>query len=115
MARNDRVAGVFGRAAPTYDRVGPRPFAHVGRRLVELAEVGPEDTVLDVATGRGAVLFPAAERAESVVGIDIAEPMIGALAAEIVERWLTNASARVMDAEELEFRRAPSTSSSAAS
>jgi O-methyltransferase / aklanonic acid methyltransferase len=61
MSRKQEVVGVFGRAAPTYDQVGPRPFAHFGRRLVELAELRPTDEVLDVAAGRGAVLFPAVD------------------------------------------------------
>jgi hypothetical protein len=44
-----------------YDRVGPRFFSHFGRRLVALAQIPSGAHVLDVATGRGAVLFPAAE------------------------------------------------------
>lgn len=103
MSQKERIAGVFGRAAEAYDQVGPRPFAHVGRRLVELAEIGPNDDVLDVATGRGAVLFPAAERARRVVGIDLAGPMVEALSSEISARALTNATTRVMDAEALDF------------
>jgi len=103
MSRKESVAAVFGRAAPTYDRAGPRPFAHFGRRLVELAELDPADEVLDVAAGRGAVLFPAAECVGHVIGIDLAEPMVTALADEIAERGLKNAEARLMDAETLEF------------
>ena len=97
------MVGVFGRAAPSYEQVGPKPFAHFGRRLVELAELRPTDGVLDVATGRGAVLFPAAERAARVVGIDLAEPMVVALADEIRARGVQNAEARLMDAEVLAF------------
>ena len=70
------IAGVFGRAAPIYDRIGPRFFAHFGRRLVELAEVPSGARVLDVATGRGAALFAAAEavgRHGHVTGIDLSE------------------------------------------
>ncbi len=32
------IAGVFDRAAPSYDRVGPRFFAHFGRRLADGAQ-----------------------------------------------------------------------------
>jgi ubiquinone/menaquinone biosynthesis C-methylase UbiE len=103
VGRKESIAGVFGRAAPTYERVGPRPFAHVGRRLVELAAVEATDAVLDVATGRGAVLFPAAERADRVVGIDLAKPMIEALSEEIAERGVANAMASVMDGDALDF------------
>ena len=37
--RKSRIAGLFSRAASTYDQVGPRFFTHYGRRLVELAQV----------------------------------------------------------------------------
>lgn len=103
MSRKEEIVGVFRRAAPTYEQVGPRPFAHFGRRLVELADLGPTHEVLDVASGRGAVLFPAAERAARVIGIDLAEPMVAALEKGIRARGLRNAEARLMDAESLEF------------
>jgi hypothetical protein len=59
--RKQKVSGVFSQVAVTYDRVGPRFFSHFGRRLVALAQIPGGAHVLDVATGRGAVLFPAAE------------------------------------------------------
>ncbi|MCA1553686.1 MAG: methyltransferase domain-containing protein, partial [Chloroflexi bacterium] len=89
--RKQAVAGVFGRAAATYDTVGPHFFAVLGRRLVEVADVPRGARVLDVATGRGAVLFP------------LAEPMVQATDEEIVRRGIRNADVRVMDAEKLQF------------
>jgi hypothetical protein len=59
--RKQKVSGVFSQVAVTYDRVGPRVFSHFGRRLVALAQIPSGAYVLDVATGRGAVLFPAAK------------------------------------------------------
>ncbi len=58
----ENVAGLFDRVASTYDRVGPRFFSHFGRRLVELAQIPSGADVLDVAAGRGAVLYPAADK-----------------------------------------------------
>lgn len=106
MAQNTReqVVGVFDRAAATYDRVGPRFFSHFGRRLTELAALAPGMRVLDVAAGRGAVLFPAAEKIGTtgrVVGIDYSQEMVQATAAEI-GRW-PQAQMRRMDAGHLEF------------
>ncbi len=101
------IAGVFGRAAPTYDQVGPRFFTHFGRRLVAVAQIPVGATVLDVATGRGAVLFPAVAQVEalgSVVGIDLSEPMLRDVAAEIRRRGLPNATIQGMDAEQLAFQ-----------
>ena len=62
--------------------------------------------VLDVATGRGAVLFPAAQAvgpSGSVLGIDLAEEMVHATNAEIEQRGVLNARAQVMDADYLTF------------
>ncbi len=53
----------------------------VARRIVELAQVAADERVLDVATGTGTAAREAARWGASVVGIDIAEPML-ALARE---------------------------------
>jgi O-methyltransferase/aklanonic acid methyltransferase len=100
------VAGFFGRAAASCDGMGPHAFTYFGRRLVELAQIPWGAQVLDVATGRGAVLFPAAEHVGPhghVVGIDVTEPMVQLTAAEISQRKVTNAEVRQMDAEHLVF------------
>jgi ubiquinone/menaquinone biosynthesis C-methylase UbiE len=101
-----RITGLYDRAAPTYGQVGPPFFQHVGRRLVELAGVSPGARVLDVATGRGAVLFAAAEatgHGGHVLGIDLAERMVAETSAEIGRRGLAHAAVRVMDAEQLDL------------
>ncbi len=104
-ARKAQTRAFFDRIAPDYDAAGPGCFAHFGRRLVEVVGVAPGQRVLDVATGRGAVLFPAAERAGAagtVVGIDLAEGMVRATDEEATRRGLA-AQLRVMDAERLDF------------
>ena len=61
--------------------------------------------VLDIASGRGAVLFPVAERVGAggeVVGIDLAEAMAHATREEAASRGL-KLRVNVMDAEELTF------------
>lgn len=61
--------------------------------------------MLDVATGRGAVLFPAAERAGAtgeVVGVDLAEGMVQATNEEAARRGVAS-RVQVMDAEHLDF------------
>jgi ubiquinone/menaquinone biosynthesis C-methylase UbiE len=100
------VAGLFNRVASTYDRIGPRFFSHFGRRLVELAQIPNGADVLDVAAGRGAVLYPAAEQVGShghVVGIDLSAEMVRETAAEIKISGLKNATMLQMDAEQLDF------------
>jgi SAM-dependent methyltransferase len=102
--RKARTTGRFNRIAPHYDAGGQACFAHFGRRLVDEVGVEPGHRVLDVATGRGAALFPAAERvgAGQVVGIDLAEAMVRTTSEETARRGLT-AELRVMDAEQLDF------------
>jgi ubiquinone/menaquinone biosynthesis C-methylase UbiE len=97
-------AGVFGRGARDYDRVGTPIFGSLGRRLVELAGVHAGDRVLDVATGRGAVLFAAAQRVGRrgrVIGVDLAEEMVALTSADIRARRIRNAEVRLADAERL--------------
>jgi ubiquinone/menaquinone biosynthesis C-methylase UbiE len=103
--RKAQVRANFDRLAAEYDAVGPACFAYFGRRLVEEVGIQPGERVLDVGCGRGAVLFPAAERVEAggqVVGIDLSEQMVRATNAEAKRRGL-GALAQVMDAEQLEF------------
>lgn len=98
------LAGVFDRAAATYDEVAGAYHDHFGSRLVELAGVGEGDAVLDVACGRGAVLVPAASRVGAtgrVVGVDLSPEMVR-LARERVVAAGVRADVRVMDAERLE-------------
>jgi len=100
------VAGVFGRAAPTYDRVGPRFFSHFGQRLVELARIPSGADVLDVATGRGAVLLPAAKAVGPhgrATGTDLSEGMVQETAGEISRLGLEHVRVCQMDAEHLKL------------
>src|ERR687895_355321 len=71
-------AGVFGRGARDYDRVGTPIFGRPGRRLAEL-------------TG---------ERGR-VIGVDLAEEMVALTSADIRARGIANAEVRVADAEQL--------------
>lgn len=100
------LSEMFTRVAPTYDRVGPRFFSQFGRRLVELARVQKGARVLDVATGKGAILFPAAKAVGPqghVTGVDLSTAMVDELAPEVRREGLGNIDLRRMDAEHLEF------------
>jgi ubiquinone/menaquinone biosynthesis C-methylase UbiE len=94
----------FNAVAADYDS-GPGCFAHFGRCLVEAADIVPGQHVLDIASGRGAVFFPSAERVGptgQIVGIDFADEMVNATNEDAVRRGLI-AQVRIMDAEQLEF------------
>ena len=105
-AFKEYVSQTFNRAAPSYDRVGLRFFSYFGNRLVELAGVYNGASVLDVGCGRGAILFPSAERvgeSGEVIGIDIAEAMLAQTANDIENLGVKNARVCNMDAEALHF------------
>ena len=98
--RKAQIRAQFSRLAPVYDFVGC--FAYFGPRLVEAVGVEPGQRVLDVASGRGAVLFPAAERVGPdghAEGIDLAEGMVQAVNADAEARGIA-ARVRLMDAEQ---------------
>jgi ubiquinone/menaquinone biosynthesis C-methylase UbiE len=106
VERKQELADFFGRVAPTYGHVGPRFFSRFGRRLVECAHIPLDAHALDVAAGRGAVLFPAAEAVGSqgqVIGIDLSPSMVEQTSHEIKQRALSNVSLLQMDAEHLQF------------
>jgi SAM-dependent methyltransferase len=103
--RKAQTKALFNRLVPDHAAAGPGPFAHYGRRLAEIGGVESGHRVLDVATGRGAVLFPATERvgeAGEAIGVDLAEVMVRATNEEAARRGL-RARAMVMDAEQLDF------------
>ena len=101
--QREAIAGVFDRAARTYDQVGVEFFAAIGRQLVSDAGLSPGQRVLDVGCGRGAVLFPAAAavgESGSVLGIDLAPSMVELTAADAAAAGLANVSVVMMDAQE---------------
>ncbi|MBI3041656.1 MAG: methyltransferase domain-containing protein [Betaproteobacteria bacterium] len=102
--RKAQTRAQFNAIVADYD-FGPGCFAHFGRRLAAVAGIEPGQRVLDIASGRGAVLFPAAELVGPTgytVGIELAEEMARAANEEAVRRGV-KAQVRVMDAELLEF------------
>lgn len=108
IASKQHIEHLFDGAAAAYDRTGPSLFARWGARLVELMAPEPGAYLLDVATGRGAVLLPAAQRigpSGRVVGIDLAVAMVEQAAAAAHNLASENAGVtlRKMDAEHLDF------------
>lgn len=97
------IAGVFDRSAESYEDVGVDFFSVFGRQLVDDLGISVGERVLDIGCGRGAVLFPAAERVGrtgAVTGIDLAPTMIELTAAQARSRGLDHVRVEVMDAQE---------------
>jgi O-methyltransferase / aklanonic acid methyltransferase len=98
------IIGVYDRAASLYDRVGIKQFTCYAHLLVDKLNIPPGARVLDVATGRGALLFAAAEKVGAngyVLGIDLAPNMISETGAEIKARGLQQAEVRLMDTDDV--------------
>lgn len=103
MDQKGWLAGVFDRAASTYDRVGVAYHEHFARRLVELADLPPGAELLDVGCGRGAVLLAAAHRAGGLTGVDVSAGMLDRARDELRAAGVDEVRLEVMDAEGLDF------------
>jgi O-methyltransferase/aklanonic acid methyltransferase len=106
VATKQMIEDIFDGAAGLYDCVGPDIFRQFGARLVELMVIRSGARVLDVATGKGAVLIPAAQRVGAtgrVVGIDLSSAMVDEATRAARAAGLSNFETCKMDAEPLEF------------
>src|SRR5678816_1499010 len=95
---------VFSQTATIYDRIGPQIFSSFGQCLVNHANLDSGDKVLDVAAGRGALLFPIAAKigpSGHVTAIDFSPDMVRETANDIESRKLSHAEVRHMDAEQM--------------
>jgi ubiquinone/menaquinone biosynthesis C-methylase UbiE len=105
-ATKQNIEKVFDDNAAEYDRVGPAIYKHFGTRLADWLSLKPGMKMLDVATGTGAVLLPAARLLASsghVTGIDLSTGILQQAEALARAEGLTNVELRKMDAEHLEF------------
>jgi ubiquinone/menaquinone biosynthesis C-methylase UbiE len=107
VATKQNIEQAFDDSAPTYDRVGPAIYEPFAQRLVDWLSLKPGTRILDIATGAGAVLLPAANLlgAEGhVVGIDLSDGLLRQAEALARAEGLTNVELHKMDAEHLEFQ-----------
>src|SRR5688500_9981566 len=96
-------------AADPWHRWGPTIEDWLGestRVMLDLAEIGTGDRVLDLATGAGEPALTIAERVGPigyVLATDIAPNILAFAAQEAANRGLTNFETRVMDGERLDL------------
>ena len=89
-----------------YGEKGNSFFNYFGKRLVEQSSIVSGNKILDVACGKGAVLFPAATIVGSngeVVGIDLSSKMIEETSKKVKLDQLNWIKLKQMDAENLSF------------
>ena len=72
----DEHATRFDEKAPEYDESKSDEYRACADLVVEYADPAPDDVVLDIGTGTGAIALPLAGRAGRVVGRDISEGML---------------------------------------
>jgi ubiquinone/menaquinone biosynthesis C-methylase UbiE len=106
VTTKQNIEKAFDDIAPIYDRVGPAIYEPFGIRLVDWLPLKPGATMLDIATGAGAVLLPAARLLGAkghITGIDLSDGLLRQAEASVRAEGLTNVELRKMDAEHLEF------------
>lgn len=101
-----RITGVFDRAAPTYGEASCGYYSTFAKKLLAGTQIAPGASVLDVATGRGALLQQAADIVGprgTAVGVDISAAMVDATRRSLPLARYPQVQLRCMDAEHLDF------------
>jgi ubiquinone/menaquinone biosynthesis C-methylase UbiE len=93
----------FTRQAVPFAQMPAHSNEEANRLLLDLTEIGPKDTVLDVACGPGLVACAVAEVACHVTGLDVTPAMIEQAKARQQAKGLTNLTWKVADAVPLPF------------
>jgi ubiquinone/menaquinone biosynthesis C-methylase UbiE len=94
----------FTRQAAPFSEMHARDDAGIHRLLIETADIGAEDEVLDVACGPGLVACEVAKVARHVTGVDLTRAMIEQAEARQRSLGLANLTWAVGDAQPLAFR-----------
>ena len=104
--QKQKVAAGFNLASAGYDRQAVRFLALTARRLVEIAAIRRNETILDVATGTGAgaiALSTFVGVNGRVIGIDLSPDMLEVARQSITKASLDNIALQLGDAENLNF------------
>lgn len=103
-ATKSAVERVFSMTARDYDQSGVEFFGLFGRLLVGHLAPSPDWHVLDVGSGRGAVVRPllaALGETGRITAVDLAVPMVELLREELAQQGITNVETMVGDVEQL--------------
>jgi ubiquinone/menaquinone biosynthesis C-methylase UbiE len=104
-----KVAATYNAAADSYDDAANSFWGHFGHRTVERLRLPPGARVLDVCCGSGASAIPAAEAVGPkglVLGIDLAEELLGLARRKARDRRLQNLEFRTGDMLDLRLPQA---------
>ena len=95
-----RATATYNAAADSYEDPANSFWDRFGRRTIERLQLVPGARVLDVCCGSGASAIPAAEQVGpqgSVLGVDLADNLLGLARAKAEGRGLRNIEFRVGD------------------
>ncbi len=97
------VPATYTRLAPVYEIWARLTESRARRRVLELADPGPAEDVLEVATGTGAQLVELARRNPRgrTVGVEVAEGMLAKTRRRLAARGLTEVEVMPADARKL--------------
>ena len=99
------ITSLYNRVAGQYDQLGPRTFAIFGQLLAEEVQIKTGMRILDIGTGRGAILIPMEQNLHGrglAAGIDLAWEMVRQTHQEIARTSLRSTAALAcMDGESL--------------
>ena len=100
------IAETFDHTADEYDQLGVDFFGTFGQWLVDAAELGPGDRVVDLGCGRGAATFPAAAAVGPdgrVLAVDLAPRMVELLRADAAARGAEHIEVRLADVQDVQL------------
>lgn len=103
MAEYAPIQEAWTEIAPGYDEHVTPTNIPIAEAALQRAGIHPEQRVLDVAAGSGALSIPAAREGAQVVATDISRAMVERLEARAAAEGLTNLEARVMDGQDLDL------------
>ena len=103
----NKITTIFDKVAKGYDNPSLRYFAFAADKMVDLAQLKPNEKVLDIACGTGMVTLAAAQKIKPdgrVHAIDRSGEMLAMAEKNVGKHALNNVDYHNMDAEELAFR-----------
>ena len=103
--RGEKVQDLFARVAPRYDLINDLQSFGLHRRwkrkLVNLAQVKPNDLALDICCGTGDIAFALARAGARVTAVDFSEPMLDVAKARARRKGFSEISFQQGDAQKL--------------
>ena len=102
-AHSDLIRDQFTRQATPFSTAAPIADAAALKMILEAAQAGPEDTVLDVACGGGIVVCAFAPHVRQATGIDMTPAMIERARHLAAEKRIANVTWQEGDVERLPY------------